>query len=1185
MIIALLMTVVYGAWAQTDFGNLPETVNASDATITKMGHLTMTMGKEVVVDPLTHQSDTIVKVKKLDWGTESGTAQKRMARRRVTAYGSGFENPDEDWWLDMWWYTYKYPSVNADGEPVTLSAMACMPDEDCKHINNVIIGCHVTITSNKECPSRYSEEGKSTSDVSMLMNHAGSGLAFHSTQGNMPYYNLVILPDYEGYGVTRNHAHPYLYQELTARQVVDATRYGISLYKMDEMVKKARHSFRDGWRSICVGYSQGGSVALATQRFIEQNGLTDELQFAGSVCGDGPYDMMATLMYYVKQYKEGDNLSMPVVLPLIIKGMCDNNPYMVDHQQSAFSDENLGWTTPDGWSYFSNIKGTNDYEEEWGLGISTLLALNSFRERVNSGEDFTGKIVKLEADIDMTTQEWDSGIGGGGSTFGKFSGTFDGQGHTVSNLGINIQEHDNIIQGLGFFYRVYHATIKDLRIDNFKIISQSSFTQAGGIVSALSSDSHFSNIYVSNSRITVVGHAGGLVGWDTHSDFNKCVSDKTTAIHGKDNGDDGNRGNGGLVGFAQSSTITNCAVINQKNPTSEENTCIKGPFVGKGSATTIDYCYTDAEHFEKFVPSASSGYTHGSHVVVYGQDVYNPWMRAEAPIHTAQIKNFMFLVSVLGLENWVYCVGEYPLPDCFEDRYPVEVNKFSLRPATLTTPRPNALTPTVDIAENDWKLGYYRNASFTTSSLWFDDNLNYGDFEQLPIGTATIECTNGVRYDRTLTAPENGTRTIVSPVYQTDEDGTIVLDKNGRRIPTGETMEVEETVYQPTPYSFCLPYELTFSNGLHLYTPGSWDRKNDNEIHVTFNETEDNVAQAWTPYYALVDAAIISLSTEEPVTLTPNPHTTIEMGGKFLFEGTDATIDRVRTVVTPEDETITKDAYLLQSDKTWRKEGDKILPFRAYFYSTDETQTDDLFSLVALELYNNSANSRSIVRHHGMTTDAILRGRNLIRDNSWNTLCLPFDVPDISSTPFAGATVMTLSSSSFDAKTGTLTLDFNKVTSIEAGKPYIMRWTTPDKDIKSPVFTDVMINSEVKNIKTDAVTFCGIFDPLRMVANDRTKLYMGDYNTLYYPKEEVTVYSFRAYFQLADGIIAGNPVNGEQSINTFVLNFDGLHSTGIVEAEDSLSSSEWFTVDGRKLVGKPTQKGIYINNGRSIVIK
>ncbi len=220
-----------------------------------------------------------------------------------------------------------------------------------------------------------------------------------------------------------------------------------------------------------------------------------------------------------------------------------------------------------------------------------------------------------------------------------------------------------------------------------------------------------------------------------------------------------------------------------------------------------------------------------------------------------------------------------------------------------------------------------------------------------------------------------------------------------------------------------------------------------------------------------------------------------------------------------------------------------------------------------------------------MTTDVILRGRNLIRDNSWNTLCLPFDVPDISATQLAGATIMTLSTSSFDAETGTLTLDFNNAPSIEAGKPYIIKWTTPGKDIKSPVFTDVTINSQVKDITTDAVTFCATYDPIKLEANDRTKLYMGDYNMLYYPKEEVDVYSFRAYFQLAEGIYAGNPANGEQGLNMLILNFDGQQSTGIVEAEKSSSSSEWFTIDGRKLVGKPTQKGVYINNGRSVVIK
>ena len=391
LIFALLCMIAQGAWAQTNFGNVPETVSATDATIMKMGHLTMTIEKEVVIDPMTHLTDTLVTVKDVEWNTTPGTAKRRNDLRKAAA--TGFENQDSNSWLDMWWFTYNYPSVNAEGEEVTLSALACMPDDDCDYVNNVIIGCHVTITSNKECPSRYTEEGSYKSDVSMLMNHAGSGLVFHSSQDDMPYYNLVIMPDYEGYGVTRSNAHPYLYQELTARQVVDGVRYGISLYNSDSSVSEIRHPFRDDWRSITVGYSQGGSVALATQRFIEQNGLTDELQLAGSVCGDGPYDLMSTLMYYVGQYKAGKKLNMPVVLPLILKGMCDSNPYMTDHQVSDYIKSKFLETGILDWLN-EKKKTTGDITNAW----EELYENNTYFQDVlnDDGTSTLGKMMRSE---------------------------------------------------------------------------------------------------------------------------------------------------------------------------------------------------------------------------------------------------------------------------------------------------------------------------------------------------------------------------------------------------------------------------------------------------------------------------------------------------------------------------------------------------------------------------------------------------------------------------------------------------------------------------------------------------------------------------------------------------------------------------------------------------------------------
>ena len=165
------------AWAQSAINDIPAEVNAADATITNMGHATMTMKRVVVTDPTTQNADTLMKVENIEWNTEVDTAKKRMARRKAIA-GSDFYEKDSNWYLDLWWFNYLYPSINADGEEITLSSMACMPDEDCDYVNNIIVGCHVTITSNKECPTSYSKEGSFRSDVSMLMNYAGSGTGF-----------------------------------------------------------------------------------------------------------------------------------------------------------------------------------------------------------------------------------------------------------------------------------------------------------------------------------------------------------------------------------------------------------------------------------------------------------------------------------------------------------------------------------------------------------------------------------------------------------------------------------------------------------------------------------------------------------------------------------------------------------------------------------------------------------------------------------------------------------------------------------------------------------------------------------------------------------------------------------------------------------------------------------------------
>lgn len=236
--------------------------------------------------------------------------------------------------------------------------------------------------------------------------------------------------------------------------------------------------------------------------------------------------------------------------------------------------------------------------------------------------------------------------------------------------------------------------------------------------------------------------------------------------------------------------------------------------------------------------------------------------------------------------------------------------------------------------------------------------------------------------------------------------------------------------------------------------------------------------------------------------------------------------------------------------------------------------------LVAL---NDLADNSSILSTwYAKTLPVTLSGRTLYKDNSWNTLCLPFAVSNFTGTPLEGATVRTLASTAF--ADGTLTLNFseNNLTSIEAGKPYIVKWASGD-NITNPMFTNVTItNVADNNVVTDKVTFCGISSPKTIEGEDKSVLYLGADNKLYYPSTAMTIGACRAYFQLAEGITAGDKANG---IRAFVLNFGDETGIDLTPARSQREAGAWYTLDGRRLFGKPTKTGIYINNGKKVIIK
>jgi hypothetical protein len=157
--------------------------------------------------------------------------------------------------------------------------------------------------------------------------------------------------------------------------------------------------------------------------------------------------------------------------------------------------------------------------------------------------------------------------------------------------------------------------------------------------------------------------------------------------------------------------------------------------------------------------------------------------------------------------------------------------------------------------------------------------------------------------------------------------------------------------------------------------------------------------------------------------------------------------------------------------------------------------------------------------------------------------------------------------------------------------PYLVKWDAAGDDFTSPVFSAVTINATASTTVSgsstglEQVQMVGCYSPVPVVANDKSILFLGDANTLYNSTIDRNIRSCRAYFSVP--YIKGNA--GAQA-RAFALNFEGEEATGIRSIDNGQwiienSDGAWYSLDGRKLSGKPTKSGVYVNGGKKFVIK
>ena len=254
-------------------------------------------------------------------------------------------------------------------------------------------------------------------------------------------------------------------------------------------------------------------------------------------------------------------------------------------------------------------------------------------------------------------------------------------------------------------------------------------------------------------------------------------------------------------------------------------------------------------------------------------------------------------------------------------------------------------------------------------------------------------------------------------------------------------------------------------------------------------------------------------------------------------------------------------------------------------------------------LMDDSDNSSAIDywKEDGYRCYVQLYGRTFYRNGDWNTLCLPFSLTadQIAHSNLEGAIIKELntSESNLDSN-GQLTLTFVTATAgdddniIKAGKPYIVKWDAEENkaNIIDPIFTDVKISVTkpvpvtFDNAKGCDCEFVGQFSPFAITESTKNEILMlGSGNKLGYSKSARDLMCFRAHFLIPT-------TSGQAGARDFRINFGDEETTAIVSMEDGRRNTEdvngiWYTLDGRRFDGKPTKKGVYIVNGKKIVIK
>ena len=476
---------------------------------------------------------------------------------------------------------------------------------------------------------------------------------------------------------------------------------------------------------------------------------------------------------------------------------------------------------------------------------------------------------------------------------------------------------------------------------------------------------------------------------------------------------------------------------------------------------------------------------------------------------------------------------------------------------------------------------------------------------------------------------ENGNPIVVN-VY--NADGTPQMEEDGVTPKTTHLPEMADyDYYIPRLYTVCLPYDLEISAADdYVFTPTKVDMVEGvptfTFVQLKENNEEKYELKANRPYVILaVGKNPIDLSTDKTIETMTFESSPVSIGG-FEFKGTmeqlqgDALIDA------------SKPFYVMQSDGSWKriKEGDTdavVAPFSAYFQAKSPTIIDkiavifeDNYPVITLD--EKGDNTAILKQYEGQRVNVVydrVLAATKIESDKWAsrayTVCLPYNIDLLDHENIQVYRLIGIK----DNKEFIFTNDF---ADLEAGEPYLIvvnegfvplsargvrvisepsegDEVTNHLDSESPDYKKLgRFKGTFKYLSNDE---CVAQNAYGMSADGKWRRYRNDKPQY----QKAYACAFRCFFSaiepMGNGVYATLFEEHEEGEEEFEItkfpaevfsgdaDFSGYDDEGtgiILHTIDADGTHRYFDMQGRPLDGKkPTKRGLYIINGKKVVVK